>query len=79
MPFNNKKETILCPHCGQKNEILTLEPYTSQRIVVGSVSGTRLQKDGIPFRIVSTGKCDSCGKSIRKAILEEFPSSKILG
>lgn len=81
MPFINTKEKILCPHCGHENEILTLEPYSSQRIVFGTVGGGKgmhLKKDQIPMRIVSTGKCEKCGKSIKEAILEEFPDSRLL-
>lgn len=81
MGFINTKEIIICPHCGHENEILTLEPYMSQSIQVGTVSGggTKIKPQRIPMRIVSNGKCVECGKSIKKAILEEFPGSKILG
>ena len=78
MPFINTKEKIACPDCGHINEILTLEPYASGRSVQGTVSGTKYYKDNIPMRIVSSGKCDKCGKSIKEAIEEEFPDSKIL-
>ena len=80
MGFINTKEKIFCPHCDHENEILTLEAYSSQRVSVGTVSGggTRLKKDIIPMRIVSNGKCAECGKSIRKAIMEEFPGARIL-
>lgn len=80
MGFINTKETITCPECGHQNEILTLEGYNSQKISVGTVSGggTKLKKYSIPLRIVSSGKCDKCGKSIREAILEEFEGAKIL-
>lgn len=78
MGFINTKEKILCPHCGHENEIVTLESYTSGRSVQGTVSGTRYYKDRIPMRIVSSGKCDKCEKSIREAILDEFEGAKIL-
>lgn len=80
MGFVNTKEIITCPHCGKENEILTLEPYASGRISIGTVSGggTKLRSDRIPMRIISSGKCASCGKSIRKAILEEFEGARIL-
>jgi len=81
MGFVNTKEIIFCPHCGHENEILTLEPYGSQSISVGTVGGggTKLKPYRIPMRILSSGKCEECGKSIKAAIKEEFPGSKILG
>lgn len=78
MGFVNTKEKIACPECGHINEILTLEPYKSGKFKQGSVSGTRYFQDDIPMRIVSTGKCDKCGKSIKEAILEKFEGAKIL-
>lgn len=78
MGFINTKEKIICLDCGAENEILTLEAYTSGKSVQGSVSGTRYYKDRIPMRIVSSGLCKKCGKSIKKAILEEFEGAKFL-
>ncbi len=78
MGFINNKEKILCPHCGHENEILTLEPYKSGKFKQGSVSGTRYFQDQIPMRIVTSGKCDKCEKSIKEAILEEYEGAKIL-
>ena len=80
MGFINTKEKIICLECGAENEILTLEAYSSQRISVGTVSGggTKLKGHSIPMRIVSSGKCSKCGKSIREAILEEFEGARIL-
>lgn len=78
MGFINTKEKIACLECGHINEILTLESYTSGSSVQGTVSGTRYTKHRIPMRIVSSGKCDKCGKSIKEAILEEYEGAKIL-
>jgi phage FluMu protein Com len=79
MPFINTKYPIECPHCGHINEILTLEPYNSGKSVQGSVSGTRYYRDQIPMRIASNGRCKKCDKSMKKAILEEFPGARFLG
>ena len=78
MGFVNTKETIYCPYCKEKNEILTLESYTSGRVEYGTVSGSKYHKDLVPMRILSDGNCAKCGKSIKNAILDEFPGAKIL-
>ncbi len=80
MGFVNTKEKILCFECGAENEILTLEPYSSQRIVVGTVGGggTRLRKDAIPMRILTSGKCNKCGASLKEAIDNEFPGARLI-
>lgn len=74
------KEIISCPNCGEKNEILTLPSYVSGKFQTGTVSGggTKYYIDKIPVRVISTGLCKSCNKSIRKAIKDEFPDSRLL-
>ena len=82
MAFMNTKYPVECPHCGHENEILTLEPYSSQRISFGTVGGgggAKLRSHQIPTRIASNGICKKCGKSMKKAILEEFPGARFLG